>query len=188
MVYLDLERIDDLEFQQALPLLETATGIIIDLRGYPKVSKDIIGHLIDEPVTSARWHVPEVKYPNRTRLDFDFSNWSIEPKKPRLKGKVALMTNGRAISYAETCLGIIEHYQLAEIIGQPTAGTNGNVNEVILPGNYKIWWTGMKVLKHDGSRHHGVGILPTIPVERTVQGVIEGRDEFLERAIQVVSS
>ena len=44
----------------------------------------------------------------------------------------------------------------------------------------------MKVLKHDGSRHHGVGIQPTVPVARTLQGVAAGRDELLEKAIAVV--
>jgi C-terminal processing protease CtpA/Prc len=44
----------------------------------------------------------------------------------------------------------------------------------------------MKVLKHDGSRHHGVGILPTIPVSRTIRGVAAGRDEVLERGIEAV--
>jgi hypothetical protein len=44
----------------------------------------------------------------------------------------------------------------------------------------------MKVLKHDGSQHHLIGIQPTIPVERTIQGVIEGRDEFLEKALEIV--
>jgi hypothetical protein len=48
-------------------------------------------------------------------------------------------------------------------------------------------WTGMKVLKQDGSRHHGVGIVPTVPALRTLRGVAEGRDEQLERAIEVVS-
>jgi C-terminal processing protease CtpA/Prc len=187
IVYLDFDQINDLELQQALPLLETATGIIIDLRGYPKVSPDFIGHLIDEPVTTARWHIPQVKYPDRYQLDFDFSNWSIEPRQPRLTAKVVVIIDGSAISYAETCLGIIEHYQLAEIVGQPTAGTNGNVNEFTLPGGYLIWWTGMKVLKHDGSQHHGVGILPTVPVKRTIQGIAEKRDEFLERAIEIIS-
>lgn len=186
IVYLDFERINDLEFQQALPLLEAATGIIIDLRGYPKISWDFIGHLIDQPVTSARWHVPQAKYPDRHQLDFEFSNWSIEPRQPRFKAKVVVMTNGSAISRAEVDLGIIEHYRLAEIVGQPTAGTNGNVNELILMGSYLIWWTGMKVVKHDGSRHHGVGILPTVPIERTIQGIAEQRDEFLERAIEIV--
>lgn len=97
------------------------------------------------------------------------------------------MTNGSAISYAETYLGIIEHYQLAEIVGQSTAGTNGNVNKLILLDSYRICWTGMKVLKHDGSQHHGVGILPTVPVERTIKGIAEKRDEFLEKAIEIVS-
>jgi C-terminal processing protease CtpA/Prc len=44
----------------------------------------------------------------------------------------------------------------------------------------------MKVLKHDGSRHHGVGITPTIPVSKTLKGVREGRDEFLEKAIEFI--
>jgi len=43
----------------------------------------------------------------------------------------------------------------------------------------------MKVLKHDGSQHHGVGIHPTVPVERTLQGIAAGRDEALERALEV---
>ena len=44
----------------------------------------------------------------------------------------------------------------------------------------------MKVLKHDGSRHHGVGIAPTVPVSRSIAGVAAGRDELLEKALAVV--
>ena len=99
---------------------------------------------------------------------------------------ISSIIDGRAISYAESCMGIIEHYELGEIVGGPTAGTNGNINPCELPGGYRIIWTGMKVLKHDGSQHHGIGILPTIPVSRTIKGVTEGRDELLERAIEAV--
>lgn len=94
--------------------------------------------------------------------------------------------DGRAISYAESCLGIVEHEHLGAIVGAPTAGTNGNINVVALPGGYSMVFTGMKVLKHDGSRHHGVGILPTVPASRTVKGIAEGRDELLEKAIEIV--
>lgn len=45
----------------------------------------------------------------------------------------------------------------------------------------------MRVLKHDGSQHHGIGILPTIPASKTLKSVAEGRDEILEKAIAVVS-
>ena len=54
--------------------------------------------------------------------------------KPYLGNKnVVFMTNGSAISYAESYMGYIEGYKLATIIGQPTAGTNGNTNPLILP-------------------------------------------------------
>jgi C-terminal processing protease CtpA/Prc len=101
--------------------------------------------------------------------------------------KVAFLTDARAISYAETFMGIIEHYKLADIVGSATAGTNGNINPFTLPGGYRVIWTGMKVLKHDGSRHHGVGIQPTVPVARTIKGITEGRDEVLERAMEILS-
>jgi C-terminal processing protease CtpA/Prc len=187
VMYVDLDRVTDKEYEQALPQLAKAKGIIFDLRGYPRVRPASLGHLIDKPVTCAQWHVPVVLYPDRQNMAFAFSNWQVEPKEPRLQGKVAFLTDGRAISYAETYLGIVEHYKLAAIVGAPTAGTNGNINPFRLPGGYRVVWTGMKVLKHDGARHHGVGIQPTVPIRRTIQGVANGGDEVLERALEVVS-
>jgi len=45
--------------------------------------------------------------------------------------------------------------------------------------------TGMKVVKHDGSQHHGVGIQPNVFVSKTIGGVREGKDEFLEKALEL---
>ena len=60
------------------------------------------------------------------------------------------------------------------------------MNPFTVPGGYNIAWTGMKVLKHDGSQHHGIGILPTVKATRTRKGVAEGKDEVLEKGLQVV--
>lgn len=185
--YVDIDRIKDSDFTEVVPKLEKATGIIFDLRGYPSQLGTLpISHITDKPVTCAQWHIPVVVYPDRQKMGFSFSNWTVPPRKPRFNAKVAFITDGRAISYAETYLGIIEHYKLAEIVGSPTAGTNGNVNPCSLPGGYRISWTGMNVLKHDGSTHHGIGIQPTVPVQRTIHGVKVGKDELLEKAISVV--
>jgi C-terminal processing protease CtpA/Prc len=188
IVYADLRALTDAEFEAAIPKLAQAAGIVFELRGYPRVGPGTIGHLIDKQVTCARWHVPIINRPDRAGISFDFSNWPVEPKSPRFRGKVVFLTDARAISYAETYLGIIEHYKLAEIVGEPTAGTNGNVNPFTLPGGYRISWTGMKVLKHDGSQHHGIGIQPTVPVSATIQGIRAGRDEVLERALSLLGS
>lgn len=67
-------------------------------------------------------------------------------------------------------------------------GTNGNINPFMIPGGYQVIFTGMKVLKHDGSVHHGVGILPTVPAHRTISGVTAGKDELLEKALEVIAA
>jgi C-terminal processing protease CtpA/Prc len=187
--YVDVGQIDDDDFRRALPDLERAGGIVFDFRGYPgKLNPNtLFSHLTDKPITSPQWHVPMIRRPDHEGMKFQRQfGWMIAAAKPHLGARKAFLTDGRAISYAESCLGIIEHYKLGAIVGGPTAGTNGNVNPFDLPGGYTVVWTGMKVLKHDGSRHHGVGIIPTVPVARTIAGVAAGRDELLEKAIEVV--
>lgn len=185
--YLKLEDIVWPELEKMINQLARVDGVIFDMRGYPK-SEEIIRHLVEEPVKSARWNMPRTLYPDRERAaGYDTSGrWLLEPKEPRLKGKIVFITDARAISFAETFMGIVEFYKLGEIVGQPTAGTNGNINIFRLPGGFNVMFTGMKVLKHDGSLHHHVGIRPTVPVERTVKGIAEGRDEFLEKALEII--
>ena len=137
--------------------------------------------------------MPQVTLPDRDSVGFivkEMGRWNLPPLKPRLGAdgqKIAFVTGGGAISYAETCMAIVEHYKLGEIVGGPTAATNGNVNPFTLPGGFSIYWTGMQVLKHDKTPHHGVGVHPTVPVKRTVAGIAAGKDEVLEAAVKKVS-
>jgi len=186
--YVDLDRTTDKDFEAALPKLAAARGVVFDLRGYPKMGPSFLQHLTDRPLESARWNKPIVTQPDGKGWTWDTSGrWNLEPNSPRIKGRVVFLTGGGAISYAESCMGIVEAYHLAEIVGEPTAGTNGNINPFQLPGGYDISWTGMKVVKHDGTPHHGVGIRPTELVIPTIQGISAGRDEVLERGIEVAS-
>ncbi len=145
-----------------------------------------VAHLIDEKVRSARWKIPQVIYPDHEDMGFSEGGWDVEPKSPRFKGKAVFIVTPSDVSSGETFMGIVEHYKLGEMVGQTTAGCNGNVNFIHLPGGFRVMWTGMKVLKHDGTQHHLVGIPPTVPVKRTVKAVREGRDENLEKAIEII--
>jgi C-terminal processing protease CtpA/Prc len=187
ILYVDLDRVTEADWTAAVPRLEKATGIIFDMRGYPgQPGIQALAHLTDNPIRSAKWNVASAAMPDRLDSTFHESGWPVQPEKPYFTARRVFLTDGRAISYAETVMGIVEAFKLGEIVGGPTAGTNGNVNPFRLPGGYTISWTGMKVLKHDGSQHHGIGILPTIPVSRTRQGVAEGKDEILLRGVEVV--
>jgi C-terminal processing protease CtpA/Prc len=174
--------------QQELDKLANARGIVFDMRGYPMGNHEIISHLLEEKDASKTWmQIPQIIYPDQENiLGYKKMGWNLGPKKPTIKGQVVFITDGRAISYAESFMSFIEHYKLGEIVGQPTAGANGNTNPFSLPGGFKIGWTGMKVLKHDGSQHHQIGIQPTVHVKRTLQGVLEDRDELLEKALELI--
>jgi len=185
--YVDVGRVDDDMFMAKVDTLARARGVIFDVRGYPwRLGIEPLAGLTDTTMTCAQWHIPIVSRPDHRDMAFDFSIWKVAPRAPRFRGRIAFLIDGEAISYAETWLGIVEYYRLGALVGEPTAGTNGNVNVIRLPGGYAVRFTGMKVLKHDGSRHHGVGIHPTVPVSPTIAGVRAGRDEQLERAIEIV--
>lgn len=188
IVYVNLSISNMEDINRNMHKLESAKGIIFDLRGYPKGNHEIIQHLIDTNVTSAIWCIPVTVFPDRKNVQFDLpGRWDMPPLKPRLKAKIVFLINAKAISYSESFMGIIEAYKIADIVGEPTAGTNGNMNAFTFPNGYSLRFTGMKVLKHDGSQHHGIGILPTIWVSPTIKGFLEGKDEQLEKAIEILS-
>lgn len=190
IIYLNLDVISMSKINELLPTLEECKAIICDVRGYPNSNDKFITHLLQSDDTTQSWmQIPLIAHPDMERVvNFDKYDWThyMNAKEPYLGNKkIIFIIDGRAISYAESFLGYIEGYNLATIIGQPSAGTNGNVNHFKLSGGCGIYFTGMKVLKHNGSQHHGIGILPDIYVEKTIKGVREGRDEFLEKAMEI---
>jgi len=187
--YLNLNSIEMDTITALMPKLKQAKGIICDLRGYPNGNHGFISHLLKEKDTSKAWmKIPKIIYPDQEKITgYENNGWELEAKEPYLGDKkIVFIIDGRSISYAESYMSFIEGYNLATIIGQPTAGTNGNVNSFNLLGNFRLGFTGMKVVKHDGSQHHAIGILPNIYVNKTIEGIKLGKDEFLEKAKEVI--
>ena len=162
--YVDLSRASWPDIEARIGELAAARGVVFDLRGYPNGNHQVLSHLLREPDCDPGLDEDPARRPARPR-GLDLPGDGLEPPHGETadRGRVAFLTDGRAISYAESFLSFIEYYKLGEIVGEPTAGANGNVNPFALPGGYSVSWTGMKVVKHDGSRHHTIGILPTVP-------------------------
>ncbi|WP_369059086.1 S41 family peptidase [Caulobacter sp. 73W] len=184
VAYVDLTRADAAAYRAALPKLAQAEAVIFDVRGYPRVPRGLLNAMSDRTIKSAKMEVPLVTRPDHA-FDWIDEGWTIPAQGSRLSGKLIFMTDGRAISYAESILGVVEGERLGPIVGEPTAGTNGDVNPLPLPGGYTLTYTGLRVTKQDGSRHHGIGIVPTHPVSRTVAGFRSGQDEQLEVALSL---
>lgn len=184
--YVDLERASWMALHEHIGALAIAPGVVFDLRGYPNANHTILRYLLEKRDQDEWMHVPKIVRPDREGVAWDDVGWGLFPLRPHVPGPLVFITDGGAVSYAESMMGYVEAFRLGEIVGGPTAGANGNVASVRVPAGFEVRFTGMKVTKHDGSRHHGIGVLPTIPLEPTRAGIRAGRDEQLERALAVL--
>jgi hypothetical protein len=194
--YINLSSFTVAQLAEKLPQLEDARGIIFDNRPsgkavvdrtqYIQPTRHIIPHLIDAPVNASPMLIPQVTRPDRDGWTYRESTWPVNPKAPRLKAPVVFINVPSVVSYGETCMAIIAHHKLATLVGESTAGCNGNANFILLPGGLRIMWTGMEVLKHDRTPFYGTGFAPDHAVTRTLAAAKEGRDEFLEKALVVL--
>jgi hypothetical protein len=186
--YVDLTRARMSQVSPVINTLASATGVVFDLRGYPTdAGAGILPYLLTA-AESDRWmHVNKIVGPFGESAGWENFGWNIQPKQPHVGGRIVFMTDGRAISYAESVMGYVADRKLGIIVGSTTAGTNGNVAMAALPGGYSMGFTGMRVTRHDGtSPFHLIGVQPDVPVVPTIAGLKAGKDEVLARAVEVI--
>jgi C-terminal processing protease CtpA/Prc len=176
-------------FAAALPRLAKAKGVVVDLRCDPwRIdTRELLGHLIDEPAASPAWSIPVVTRPDRAGMTFERVAADVRPLAPHVAARLAFLTCAGTGGAAESCVRFVADHRLGEIVGSPTAGTSGHVSDFRLPGDYTVTWTGMPAASPDGSPQRGTGVELTVPVARTIAGVAAGRDEALEKAIELLS-
>ena len=186
--YVDLTRARMPEVTPILDKLAGATGVVFDVRGYPTdAGAQILPHLLGTSEADRWMHVNKIVGPFGESAGWQSMGWNITPQSPRVGGKIVFLTDGRAISYAESVMGYIADRKLGTIVGSATAGANGNVVVFVLPGGFRLGFTGMRVTGHDGQApHHLVGIKPDIPITPTIAGLRAGRDEVLDRALSAI--
>ena len=185
--YVDLTRVRGAQLRPMLDTLARARGVVFDMRGYPTDAGSVIlPYLMRAPEDSTdRWmHVSRTSRPFGEVAAWQSMTWNLRPATPHIGGQRVFLTDGRAISYAESVMGYVRDYKLGTIIGSTTAGANGNVASFSVPGGFSIAFTGMRVTRHDGrTPFHTQGVSPDIPLEPTLAGIRAGRDELLERAL-----
>lgn len=189
--YVDLARLQVGEVDKMFETIRNTSAVIFDMRGYPNGTAWTIAPRLTEKnnVVAALFSRPFLEATLLSESEYaDSASYSFEQKLPAAsgpvyKGKVVMLINEDAISQSEhTCL-FFEAATDITFIGTPTAGANGDVTYMILPGNLSVSFTGHSVRHADGRQLQRLGIQPTIRVEPTIGGTIAGRDEILEGAI-----
>lgn len=159
-------------------------GIVVDLRCYPSdfIVFSMGNFLMPKPTTF-------VKFKNHNQRELQ-GFYMTEPLKvgddfpDYYKGKIAILVNEETQSQAEYTAMAFQVAPKARVFGSQTAGADGNVSEIVLPGGFKTYMTGIGVYYPDGTETQQIGVKIDEPVKPTIQSVREGRDIVLEKALE----
>ncbi len=165
--------------------IQNTSGIIFDLRnGANGTMFKIAEFLNTDPQPFAKPAIPDISYPGR----FIYTNtyYCGLKNKNAYKGKVILLFNDSTQSHAEFTLMALETAPNVISIGSQTAGADGNVSCICLPGDFKTCFSGVGIYYPDGRETQRIGIVPDIEVMQTIEGIRQKRDELLEKAIEVI--
>jgi len=188
--YVDLRRAEMSDINAIMDRLATAPGVVFDVRGQPNANQEVLSRLLAKPDDVNDWiGFPEVIRPDHAAGSIPSwkpFGWKMPVLQPHMGGRIAFVTGPEAISYSESVMSMVEHYHLGEIIGSATAGSNGNVAEIIAPSGCRVTFTGARVTRLDHSRFHLIGVQPTIPAHATIAGILAGRDEVVDQALAYV--
>jgi hypothetical protein len=83
------------------------------------------------------------------------------------------------LSQAENLSIMLVDAHRVRVVGQRSAGTDGNITFVLAPGGFVFSFTGMKVLYDDRSRFHGIGITPNVESDPQAADFAAGDDRTL---------
>ncbi|RHW43276.1 hypothetical protein D1B31_00975 [Neobacillus notoginsengisoli] len=181
----------------AIPALEMnkeallhAKGIIFDMRGaglddmvYAKLQELITNKPAKKPLEL----VMQVIYPYRKDADFkDF--FMPEPllAEETFKGKLVFLSYSGTLGRPEHFLNYVKDNGLGTIVGQPTAGAHGTYQSYPITLNMHGIMTGTETFTREGVSNYSVGVQPDIQVNRTLDGVRDGVDEYVEKALEVI--
>ena len=161
------------------------SGIIIDLRCYP--SMDNKGYwefhqLYPAPTEFAKFTTGNATHPG---LFTYLPTTKVGNYNPQyFKGKKVILVNEITISHSEFMAMKYRCAPNSIVMGSTTAGADGGIIKVDLPGGISTYITGAGVYYPDGTETQQIGIRPDIEVMPTIKGIRDGRDELLEKAIE----
>ncbi len=187
--YLALGTIHNADLPQIMADAKNTKGLIIDIRNYPSefMVFSLSKYLLTKPKPFVRFSVLQATYPGFFER---IRPLSVAPdsKVGTYPGKVIILIDELSQSQAEYTTMALRTAPRATVVGSTTAGADGNVSSIVLPGNVNTRISGIGVYYPDGRETQRVGIVPDVEAKPTLKGIAEGRDEVLEKAVQLVEA
>ncbi|MGG5506249.1 MULTISPECIES: S41 family peptidase [unclassified Myroides] len=183
--YVTLANIQKEDIPEIKQMFKDTKGIIIDIRNYPTAftAFDLGGWFVDQATPFVKFTVGDVNNPGT----FVFTPLlEIPNDKEPYTGKIVVLVNAYTQSQAEYTAMAFRAGKNTTIVGSTTSGADGDMAQFHLPGGLRTAISGIGVYYPDGTETQRIGIIPDIIVRPTIEGIKKGKDELLEKALEIV--
>ena len=185
VAYLKLSSIKAADVPKYIEQARGTKGLVIDIRNYPSefVVFALGNLLVDHETPFARFTTADLANPGAF---YWRDRTALNPAQPHYSGKIVILVDEVSLSQAEYMAMAFRSAPNGIVVGSMTAGADGNVSKVPLPGDVTSAISGIGVFYPDERPTQRVGIIPDVKAQPTITGIRAGRDEVLETGIRQI--
>ncbi|MAB47798.1 MAG: hypothetical protein CMC05_04120 [Flavobacteriaceae bacterium] len=171
------------EFEEIFETFSTKKSIIIDLRAYPELKYKMFTRYFNttDKVFALKYN-PDISYPGRFVFDKSIKTGS---SRKAFKGKFILLVDNNSLSLSEFTAMAFQTADNIITIGNQTAGADGRNIAIEYLGGYTTRFSGYGIMYPDGTESQRKGVKIDVEIKPTINGLRQGRDEILEKAIEI---
>ena len=160
-------------------------GIIIDIRNYPAAFVPFVlgSFFVSQNTAFAKFTKANQNHPGEFNL---IKGDDLYTTDDTYQGKLVVLINEISQSLAEYTAMAFRAGNNTTIIGSTTAGADGDYSRIWLPGGMITGISGIGIYYPDGTQTQRVGIVPDVWIEPTIECIRQGRDEVLEKAVEII--
>ena len=175
------------EIEDIMTTFKFTKGLVIDMRCYPSdfLVFSLGKHLLPYETEFVKFTAGMTEKPGAFMMGQTVKNGESNPD--YYQGKVVIIINEETQSQAEYTTMALRNAPKCTVIGSTTAGADGNVSRIILPGGIRTMISGLGVYYPDGRETQRIGIIPDIELKPTIHGVQKGKDELLDKALEIMN-
>ena len=174
------------EIEKVMKNLKYTDSIIVDLRYFPSdmIAYTMPNYLLPEKTVFSSGTIANKAVPGEFIFCEDIT---VGMKNPDYyKGKVVIIINECTQSEGEFTAMALRMAPNAVVIGENSVGADGNVSYINLPGGVTTVISGVGIYTPETFETQRVGVKPDIYVKPTIEGIRSGKDELLDKAIEIV--
>jgi len=118
-----------------------------------------------------------------------FLSKDIATEMPLYTGKIVILTDENTQSMGEWFTMMLRQINLnTTVIGNQTAGADGDMKHLNLPGGYEFLFTGNGIFYPNGKETQRIGIVPDVVYKPSVKDLIATTDMHLAKALQYLNN